>query len=332
MKLSNLFEQTTSNASLAPGEKRERTDLQARDLKAIQAKIDDLRYSLHKSERLSDMFQQDTELQASLENLKKRIDLKIEYLYRMKNRPSKGVAKMFDILDRECSEFLPYMKTTGKILLRGLRTDVSVFEGRSRLDREPKDSRTEISNRLDQALRNEGFQALRSNSIFTTTSYSFANSYGKHLYCIFPKNGFHVLTTNVRDLILNSYDVLVGPGWMDGFKDLLRKYLEDNVPDWQKTNLGYELKFESWSAMFYELKKNFDEGNPLKLPEEFNKVPADLILDQDIIKYLEPRQDDLENAMADGREILINGEYWALKLSSWKEHIVRHYLEGNSPF
>jgi hypothetical protein len=35
--------------------------------------------------------------------------------------------------------------------------------------------------------------------------------------------------------------------------------------------------------------------------------------------------------MIDGREILINGEYWALRLDQWKQYIIDRYLEGNDP-
>lgn len=331
MKLLDLFEDTTVDTPLEPGEKRTRADLEARNIQAIQRKIYELEDSLSKSSNLANMFKQDAVLQASLENLRKRLDLKIDYLNRMKTRPTGKVGKMFDILDRECSDFLPVMKVTGKMLYRGLRTDVSVFEGRSREDREPKDSRTEISNRLDQALRNHGFQALRSNSIFTTTSRDFASSYGRHMYCIFPKNGFHVLTTNVRDLILNSYDSLVGADWQDNFRNSLRNWLMDNVPEWRDTPLGKEISAYNYDDVFREIQNNFNDGNPLKLPDEFNKTKEDLLSDEAIMNHLEPRSDDLENAMIDGREILINGEYWALRLDQWKQYIIDRYLEGNDP-
>jgi hypothetical protein len=329
MKLWDLLE---NSSLLQPGEKKIRDDLSLRRAQDIQNKIHQLLDSLASSESLSSMFQQDQQLQSSLEKLKKRIDLKVSYLQRMQLRPDNGMTRMFAILDRECSDFLPVMKVTGKMLYRGLRTDVSVFEGRSREDRAPKDSRTEISNRLDQALRNHGFQALRSNSIFTTTSRDFASNYGSHIYCIFPKNGVHVLTTNVGDLILSSYDSLVGAGWQDNFMISLRNWLMDNVPEWRDTPLGKEISGYNYDDdVFWEIQNNFNDGNPLKLPDEFNKTKEDLLSDEAIMNHLEPRSDDLENAMIDGREILINGEYWALRLDQWKQYIIDRYLEGNDP-
>jgi len=317
---------------LEPGEKRTRADLEARNLQAIQNKIAELIVSLDKSSNLANMFKQDAALQASLENLRKRLDLKIDYLNRMKTRHIRSgkIDKMFDILDRECSDFLHVMKFTGKLVYRGLRTNVSVFEGRSREDRVPKDSNLATSNRLDQALRNHGFKALRSNSIFTTTDRSFAIGYG-NIYCIFPKNGFHVLTTNERDLIINSVDSIVGHDWKLNFTNSLKTWLMDNVPEWLGTPLGKEISGYYYDDVLREIKNNFNDGNPLKLPDEFNKTKEDLTSDEAIMNYLDPRSDDLENAMIDGREILINGEYWALSLDQWRQYIIDSYLEGTDP-
>jgi hypothetical protein len=329
MKLLDLFEDN-SITTLAPGEKRVRLDLKIRNLQAIQKKMKELRDSLYKSIDLKYQFTKDAALQAALEQLEKRIVLKLDYLEKMKSRPTTGVQKMFAILDSECSEFLKVFKETQKFLYRGLRDTVSVFEGRSREDRSPQDSTNEISERFDQALKNAGFSALRSNSIFTTTSLGFASTYGHTLYLIFPKNGFHFLYTNTKDLILNDWSLIADVNEMREFKEKLRNWLEANVEDWKNTDIGYGVENDTWQTMFWILQRNFGElGNPYKIPEEFNVNIEDFITDQGIVNSLEPKQTDLAEAMVDGREILINGEYWALKREDWIDIIGQHYIGDN---
>lgn len=326
MKLLDLFEDDSITA-LAPGEKRVRLDFKIRNLQAIQKKMSELRDSLYKSIDLKDQFTKDAALQAALEQLQNRIVLKLDYLEKMKSRPTTGVQKMFAILDSECSEFLKVVKETQKFLHRGLRNTESVFEGRSIEDRRPKDSRNEVSERFDQALKNAGFSALRSNSIFTTTSRSFASEYGHTLYLIFPKNGFHFLYTNTKDLVLSDWGQIADVNKIREFTEKLFNWLEANVKDWDDTYLGSYVQSENWSDMFWQLQYTFGEsGNPYKIPEEFNVNIKDFITDQGVLNRLEPKQTDLAEAMVDGREILINGEYWALKREDWIDIIGQHYI------
>jgi len=317
MKLLDLFEDD-SITTLAPGEKRVRLDINIPNLRAIEKKMMELRYSLRQSIALKDQFTKDAALQAALEQLQNRIVLKLDYLEKMKLRPTMGVKKMFAILNSECSEFLKVFKETQKFLYRGLRNYESVFEGRSREDRSPKDSINEVSERLDQALKNAGFSALRSNSIFTTTDEHFAGTYGHTLYLIFPKNGFHFLYTNTKDLVLNDWSIIADVNKMHEFTEKLRNWGEANVKDWKYTDIGYQIMHQRWYNIFDELQKLFySYGNPYKIPEEFNVTIEDFITDQGILNSLKPKQTDLAEAMVDGREILINGEYWALKSPDW---------------
>lgn len=342
MKLWDLLE---NSSLLQPGEKKIRDDLALRKAQAIQNKIHQLLDSLATSESLSSMFQQDQQLQSSLEKLKKRIDLKVSYLQRMQLRPDNNITRMFAILDTECSEFLAYVSSVRKILYRGASNDQSVFEGRSRLDRTPKDSNNKISARFDQALLNNGFPARRSNSIFTTTDRNFASSYGRNVYCIFPKNGFHVLTTNKRDLILNGWSVLAGDdafssSIIDNYLNDLLNWLNTHPPEqdmqskhaeWMsRVRLVFQRQYDV-SEMLDFMQGEFNWGNPLNFPDSFHKTMGELISDQSILDTLEPRSDDLEQAMIEGREVLINGEYWALKRDDWIDHIRDRYLDGVNP-
>ena len=326
MKLFDLFEDDNYQP-LAPGEKRPRLNITVQSLQKIQNKVDELRMSLQTSAGLKGTFVQDTGLQAALDQLEKRIQLKLQYLEKMKTRPNSGAQKMFDILDRECSDFLQAFKETEKFLFRGLRETVSVFEGRSRLDRKPKDSRSAISQRFDQALKNAGFQALRSNSIFTTSNRWDAEGYGNTLYLIFPKNGFDFLHTTSRDLILDTAERILDLNLMNQFIDQLHQWLQNNVADYINTAIGLNAKYHNHVYVLDNLKDAFEhEGNPLKIPEEFNKTMEDFVTDQGILDSYQPNQTDITQAMRDGREILIHGEYWALKKDDWIDVIGHHYI------
>ena len=102
MNLHQLFEQEFK--PLAPGEKRHESGLGIRDVEKIRAKIDDLVHHLHMSMTLKDVYQQDTELQQSLAKLKDRLNRKIQYLERMKTRPSTGPERMLATLEHECGD------------------------------------------------------------------------------------------------------------------------------------------------------------------------------------------------------------------------------------
>jgi len=251
----------------------------------------------------------------------------------VKDRPTPGMARMFATLESECSEFIPQMQRAGKLLYRGTRDDVDQYEGRSREDRITKDSSAEVSRVFDEMLTQLGVQALRSNSIYTTSSYGFASSYGYNVYIIFPKNGFHFLGTNKRDLILEKWNQLVNP---NSFKELwheLDEWGRNNVTEWHSTSLGNAIKYAEWSRVLRLIKENFEwEDNPLKLPEKFNINEKDYVSPESVQEEFEPNTTDLVEAIRNGNELLINGEYWALKKRTWEQVIRSRYLEGRSSY
>ena len=319
MKLWELFEHVDLEP-LKPGEKRIHAKLAMKNLQAIETKINQLRNSLLNSAVLKDKFTQDTSLQAALDKLIARVRLNLSYLEKMKSRPAAGPTKMVDILNNECSEFLAIVKRNDRFLYRGLRDTASVFEARSWQNRQPKDSSNDISLRFDQALNNAGFQALRSNSIFTTTDYHFANSYGSQVYMIFPKNGFNFLTTNTRDLLLNHWEKLADERVIYEFADKLNTWGLANVETWTYTQLAKRIKYHS--ELINLLADHFGYmGNPYNIPQEFNKTMEDFVTDDSIMQQLEPTQTSIDESMREGREILIHGEYWALKRDDWENFL-----------
>jgi hypothetical protein len=106
-------------------------------------------------------------------------------------------------INKHCSEFLKECKMANRFLYRGVRQSEAIFLGRSKHNRETMDSDENLSKSFDELLKIGGFKALRSNSIFATSSFTLANSYGP-VFAVFPVNGFNFTWSGVeRDLIIS---------------------------------------------------------------------------------------------------------------------------------
>lgn len=329
MQLKDLFE---AIGDLLPGEKKYPKEMQLRDLEAVQRRINELKDAVHKSEDLKTLFKNDKELQTKLTQLQDRVTRRVEILYKVKQRPTPGMARMWQILDTECSQFIPHMQRAGKLLFRGTREDADQFEGRSREDRQTKDSSSEISDKFDEIMSELGVKALRSNSIYTTSSYGFASAYGHNVYIIFPKNGFNFLSTNKRDLILERWSQLMDAEKLKQLWQELDEWGQENVPDWKDTGMGRAYRYQEWDFLARQVKENFEwEGNRLNLPEKFKVDEKEWVTPEGVQKEYEPNTTDLAEAIQSGRELLINGEYWALKKRVWEEAVRQRYMGGEAP-
>ena len=331
MQLNDLFE---AIGDLQPGEKKTQADVQLRDLDKIQNRINELTDAIYKSEDLMKLFQRDQTLQTQMQHLQDRIRRKVDMLQKVEKRPTSSMARMFAVLDAECSEFLPHMQAAGKLLYRGTRDEVHQYEARSREDRQVKDSNQEISNIFDRMLTELGVKALRSNSIYTTSSYGFASSYGHNVYMIFPKNGFHFLSTNKKDLILEKWSQLMDQDKLLELWKELDAWGKANVPNWKDTNIARTISYKEWDYVYRQVKDNFEwEDNRLKLPDRFNLAnkQKDWVTPESVRTEFEPNTTNLTEAIRSGRELLISGEYWALEKRTWEKAIRQKYL-GSQPF
>lgn len=327
MNLNDLLSEAVGD--LQPGEKRIRPDLQVRNFHRINDRINELERALYRSDDLQIMLQRDPEIFRKLESVKDKIRRKIELLTRAKSRPMPSQQKMWQLLETECSDFIPIMKAAQKVIYRGVKNEESVFEGRSREDRTPKDSNREVSAAFDQALIELGVRALRSNSIYTTSRESFASNYGWNVYIVFPKNGFDFLGTSIRDLVLENWNQLAD---MEAAKNLLRElntWGQDNVSDWTSTDIHHSIRYQEWQWAFDQIRQNFESGNPMNIPQQYNKSLKDFVSAESVRKNFDPNTTDLERAIDNGKELLIRGEYWALKRSDWLDAVNQHFFAGN---
>lgn len=326
MKLFDLFENSQDAVPLLPGEQR--TSSSNAKLIPIQDKIQVLQNRLHEINDIKKDNHPDSMLYKSLAQTEERIKLNLQYLEKMKLRLVFDPQSMIDILNRDCSDFLKVVKETKQFLYRGLNNTESVFEGRTRIDRSPRNSNKQVSDRYDEALKNFGFKALRSNSIFTTSDFNFADNYGSNIYLIFPKNGFDFTYSNKKDLILDSWGDLVDDLSVSAFADKLLDWMKFNVKNWSNTDLGYFILDKKWSVVFRKLRRNFQiDNNSMRMPSEFNRLAEEFISDHGIIDHFSPEKTNLKPAMLDGREIMIHGEYWAFKNYSWNYILSSNYIK-----
>jgi len=167
-----------------------------------------------------------------------------------------------------------------------------------------------------------GFQALKSNSVATTTDPGVADNYGQHVYIIFPKNGFHLLTTAYRDLSLHDVTSLVDTQILEKFREELQEFLSRYVEDWQWTSLGSAVRYRNYTNMFETLQYHFGElTNPYKLPDKYNVKIDAVVTDTSILPNFKPTSTDITDSMMHGLDILINGEYWAFNRRIWENFL-----------
>jgi hypothetical protein len=222
----------------------------------------------------------------------------------------KQVDALVKRIAKDCSQVLPYYKKTKKILLRGTQHgDMKAYEGRSWENRKAKDSSRHLQVAFDTYLKSQGFKALRSNSIFTTTALFQADEYGV-LYFIYPKNGFAFHTySEVDDLVLDD------PGQV--FNTDKMNMLCDDASDW------YERKYnkDAPSSLY-----DFDDyDKPEKLIAILQKIGYPKAKNLKVESFIDgpgirldigPTQKNFSLALKNGNEVCIAGEYYAIKAYS----------------
>lgn len=324
MKLFDLLEDL---GDLEPGEKRVINNVTVRDIAKIENKLAELQQILYHSESLKDYTSKDAALAKTLTDLIIKMSKKRDLLRKVQQRPTTSQMNILKTVAMECSDFVKALKETERFLFRGTRNDESVFEGRSRDDRRTKDSDSTISDAFDEIMAYHGSKALRQNSIFTTTNRARASGYGYNVYLIFPKNGFNFLNTTSEDLILDSWYQLSDHDAINDFFHKLKAWIQENNVDLSGTQMGWYMDVGRAAAVMSELEHNFNVYETrFKIPQEFNVSMKDFVSSQAVIERFEPNTTDLVAAMNSTCEILINGEYWALKRSDWEKLAASYFL------
>lgn len=237
--------------------------------------------------------------------LKAIADLKAEIAYHQKNAGNPKVDAFVQKIETECSEIVSVYRKSKEVLMRGVKggTSMVAFQGRSWNDRRPLDSDKMLQQIYDLYLKSKGFKALRSNSIFTTTNFYQAAGYGK-VYFIFPKNGFSFhWCTERSDVQLNDPEQLIRT-------DLTNDVAED-ADDWYYEKYGKSSKI--WN-IYDDPIRLLAELEKIKYPKKYKLID---LIDRAGIKHdFGPTEKNLSAALKSGHEVVVSGEYYAVKVDS----------------
>ena len=117
------------------------------------------------------------------------------------------VDQLVDYINKHCGFYVKEMQKANQLLYRGAKSNESkdryAFIGNSRANRRPRDSNAVAAKEFDKILTKLGFEALRKNSIFTTSNISGTLQYGTR-YIIFPLDSAKFTYTDHRDVVLNT--------------------------------------------------------------------------------------------------------------------------------
>lgn len=257
-------------------------------------------------------------------------------------------------IKKECSNYLNVFATIKRPLWRGVSDDSHMaYEARSWDKRESKDSNPAMTKAFDQAASKLGMKALRGNSIFTSGSRDLAEEYGE-AYIIVPKNSANFAwSRTTRDLVLydwghlplkigdNNYRQLLTQEqkWVDAELNKANRVLDKSKTAKDKKAV-YRIihKLEDYSELLdhidhylhsgdldyvdqNEAKKaqqNFPDRaflkNVFKIIQEVPQV--------DLVKFQKRYQldnTDLPKAIKSNKEVMIQGEYFAIHPNLWQE-------------
>jgi len=245
-----------------------------------------------------------------------------------------------EYIDQHCGDILSLYKANGnRVFYRGLKTWPQgmdpAFVGQSREDRQPKDSDNDQTRLFDAALASSGFKALRSNSLFVSSSISVANDYGK-AWVIFPLDGFDFTYTNRRDLVIEYWSLVYYPpelipvmeNWLPSLDpdSLTAKAMSANIEsakeysDKSKWDNGDNV-FNYSEAMLRLLKEALhvynssgrSDKNFEKLIGSRTQVKNFIDPPRVVMEYFRPKKTDLDVALVDGREVFLRCKYVAVK-------------------
>ena len=164
--------------------------------------------------------------------------------------------KIVEVLSTECSEFIGLLKKWNiEGIYRGHKMweDGNITDGfwkfTPRVDRTPRDTKSQISRLLDEGLEKKFGIPLRSNGVFASKDMSIAKDYGKFrntAFLFFPKNGFRYfwnpqiddLYTDLRDnrSWYNKETFFWNPSEKREFQEIIDGYQEGEIEKvkWQE--------------------------------------------------------------------------------------------------
>jgi len=238
------------------------------------------------------------------------------------------IRKLLDTIRQRCAGYIQEYQKAGKYLYRGSKGPAE-FIAKSWDTRKSKDSSSKAQELFDKMLAQQGFVALRGNSIFTTSRLSHASGFGARAYFIFPVDGLsHYSYTNRGDLVLDSVtDVGLDQTKMDqvvkqfkaaliAYKKTLKGYDKSNVT-WIQDRLKWD---PSYALHWLAVRKDDQDRDKYKIPDELWNLDISQFVSMDEFnKKYEPKHTNLAEALEKGREVYISGVYYALSYQKYKD-------------
>jgi len=247
------------------------------------------------------------------------------------DQEAQNLDDLLDRVEQECGEFLAQARTARKWLYRGIAADADrIFRGRSRHDRKPLHSHSKYSDMFDNLLAQCGGTALRSNSIFCSGRKDFARGFGTP-YLIFPIDGHHTCTwTTSTDTILDRFDNLKATDeekwslWCDDWETAINN---STLSTYKKD--GWLNRVNDYDAV-NSLVRLIAEHKPMLIdagvPEQLMNIDLNTFISVNAFrKNWRPQFTHMAVAIEEGKEILINGEYYAFHARDYGGMIAQHW-------
>lgn len=322
-------------SQLVSGEKRAIKLEQAQDLLVdVDGEIRKLQYAVGFLSQAPEYQDQLEIVQGFMNNLKEvesKLKARIDELNKIAEIIPLPIKKLFEHIEKNCSQYLKDVRKSKCFLYRGAKGPLA-YVAKSWDDRKPKDSKKAAQQLFDRLLAQQGFVALRSNSIFTTSDFNRASRFGSTVYVIFPiDNQSHFTYTNQADLTLDGLnqipvDKKLADPWLEKFLEWLKKENQQLTADGKTDYLINTL----WSAVASVL--SLKEGNPSYIifkalvldkktllakgapPELMKTNYTSLVSVESFNKVYEPSQTNLARALKDQVEVYVSGTYYALSV------------------
>lgn len=236
-----------------------------------------------------------------------------------------GENQLLELIDKHCQEYLKSVKIAHKWLLRGVKnSETPAFIGNSKKDRPPRDSIDRYSKQWDYILTSLGITAQRHNSIFATTKKSLAKNFGV-VYLIFPiDHAYSFSYTNERDIVLTHLESFrwVNLHAINKFKYKLRA-LANHSNDVVKMAVELSLNLKDkdlWRSLPQLEHTILKDHIPAKYWDDTYYLDVDKF-----VREFQPQDTDLQTALAQGYEVLINGSYIALDYQKYATQVSNYW-------
>lgn len=160
--------------------------------------------------------------------------------------------RYYKMIQRYCSKYVAAVQSTRRFLYRGTNPNSKyAYLSKSRDSRRPMDTSRKEQVLIDKMLKTAGFNALRGNSIFTSSNENTARDYGMSVFLVAP---FNTSSITWSSKILDMYSAIDNlDGTLQGYleyKDILApdpklKVLDKNYEKFQR-RVEKLLEYKDW--------------------------------------------------------------------------------------